>query len=115
MIMLRYAEIQEDSPTDARDRERQLFDRSIELLDQAAREGKNSFARVEAIHFTGRLWTMLLEDLASNDNALPKELRASLISIGMWILREADAIRKGESDNIDGLLEITRIIRGGVA
>ena len=57
---------------------------------------------------------MLLEDLASNDNALPKELRASLISIGIWILREADAIRKGDSENIDGLLDITKIIRGGV-
>ena len=35
MIMLRYAEIEEDSPTDARERERQLFDRSIELLTKA--------------------------------------------------------------------------------
>ena len=114
MIMLRYAEIEEDSPTDARDRERQLFDRSIELLTKAKDEGAKSFACVEAIHFTIRLWSMLLEDLASEDNALSKELRANLISIGIWILREADAIRKGESDNIAGLLDITQIIRGGV-
>jgi flagellar protein FlaF len=114
MIMLRYAEIEEDSPADARERERELFDQSIELLTKALQEGPSSFVRIEAIHFTIRLWTMLLEDLASNDNALPKELRASLISIGIWILREADAIRKGDSDNIDGLLDITKIIRGGV-
>ena len=112
--MLRYAEIEEDSPADARERERQLFDRSIELLTRAETEGVKSFVSVEAIHFTIRLWTMLLEDLASNDNALPKELRANLISIGIWILREADAIRKGDSENIAGLLEITKIIRGGV-
>ena len=46
--------------------------------------------------------------------ALPKELRANLISIGIWILRETDKIRKGESDNIAGILEISKIIRGGL-
>ncbi|QKV19624.1 flagellar biosynthesis regulator FlaF [Oricola thermophila] len=114
MIKLRYAEIEEDAPDQARDRERQLFDRSIELLTRASEAGVKSFACVEAIHFTIRLWTALMEDLASDDNALPKELRASLISIGIWVLREAEAIRKGESENIDGLLEIAKIIRGGV-
>lgn len=114
MIKLRYAEIEEDSPADARERERQLLDQSLELLTKANAEGPNSFARVEAIHFTIRLWSMLLEDLASPDNALPKELRANLISIGIWILREADKVRKNESDNIAGILDITKIIRGGM-
>jgi flagellar protein FlaF len=112
--MLRYAEIEEDSPTDARDRERQLLDRSIELMRLAAEKGPNSFEAVEAVHFAIRLWSMLLEDLASEENALPKELRASLISIGIWILREADAIRKGESENFAGILDITKIIRDGM-
>ena len=114
MIMLRYAEIEEDSPADARDRERQLLDRSIELLKKAAEKGPKSFESVEAIHFTIRLWSMLLEDLASNENALPKELRASLISIGIWILRESDAIRQGQSENFAGILDISQIIRDGV-
>lgn len=114
MILLRYAEIQEDSPTDARDRERQLFDQSVALLSKAAEDGVKSFACVEAVHFTVRLWTTLLEDLANPDNALPKELRASLISIGIWILRESDKIRKGESENISGVLDITKIIRDGL-
>lgn len=114
MITLRYAEIEEDSPADARERERQLLDQSIELLAKADAEGPKSFARVDALHFTIRLWSTLLEDLASQDNALPKELRANLISIGIWILRETDKIRKGESDNIAGILEISKIIRGGL-
>ncbi len=114
MITLRYAEIQEDSPTDQRDRERELFDRSVELLTKALEDGVKSFACVEAVHFTIRLWTTLLDDLAAPDNALPKELRASLISIGIWVLRESDAIRKGESENISGVLDITKIIRDGL-
>lgn len=114
MITLRYAEIEEDSPADARDRERQLLDRSIELWTKAQADGSTSFAAIEAVHFAIRLWSMLLEDLANSDNALSNELRASLISIGIWILRESDAIRQGESENISGILEITRIIRDGV-
>lgn len=114
MIMLRYAEIEEDSPADARERERQLLDQSIDLLTRAVEEGPKSFVRVDAIHFTIRLWSALLEDLASPDNALPKELRANLISIGIWILREADKVRKGESDNVSGILDIIKIIRGGM-
>jgi len=114
MIMLRYAEIEEDSPADARDRERQLLDQSIELLTKAEAEGPKSFARVDAVHYTIRLWSALLEDLASSENALPKELRANLISIGIWILRESDKVRKGGSDNIAGILEISKIIRDGL-
>ena len=114
MIMLRYAEIQEDSPSDARDRERDLFEQAVSLLTKAAGEGAKSIACVEAIHFTVRLWTTLLEDLANPDNALPKELRANLISIGIWVLRESDKIRKGESTNISGVLDITKIIRDGL-
>lgn len=114
MIMLRYAEIEEDSPSDARSRERELMDRSLDLWERAEAEGPNSLSQVEAIHFTIRLWSSLMEDLASEDNALTKELRASLISIGIWILRETEAIRQGTSRNIKGIRDITKMIRDGL-
>ena len=47
-------------------------------------------------------------------NALPKELRANLISIGLWLLREAEDVRQGRSDNFDGLIEVSQIIRDGI-
>ena len=31
---------------------------------------------------------------------MPKELRANLISIGIWVLKEADAIRLGRVESI---------------
>jgi flagellar protein FlaF len=69
---------------------------------------------IEAIHFLNRVWTSLVEDLGSPDNALPKELRANLISIGLWLLREAEDLRQGRSDNFDGLIEVSEIIRDGI-
>ena len=44
----------------------------------------------------------------------PKELRANLISIGLWLLREAEEVRQGRSDNFEGLIEVSQIIRDGI-
>lgn len=114
MFQLRYAEIEDDSVADARDRERTLIQRSIDLLGTANDQGRGSFAASEAILFVVRLWSSFLEDLADDNNELPEELRANLISIGIWILKEAEAIRQEQSENFDGLIEISEIIRDGI-
>lgn len=114
MYQFSYADIQADAVADAKDRERQLLDRSIDLLVAAKETGANSMQAVEAIYFLNRVWSSFLEDLGSPDNELPKELRANLISIGLWLLREAETIRQGNSDNFDGLIEVSQIIRDGI-
>lgn len=114
MYRMSYAETEIDSVADARDRERQLMDRSIELLEEARAAGANSFAATEAIHFLNRVWSSFIDDLGNPDNALPRELRASLISIGLWLLRESEAVRQGETDSFDGLIEVSQIIRDGI-
>ncbi|WP_315925438.1 flagellar biosynthesis regulator FlaF [Mesorhizobium sp. SP-1A] len=114
MYQFSYADIQTDSVADAKDRERQLLSRSIEMLTSASAAGHRSMEAVEALHFTNRLWTNLLDDLGSDENVLPKELRANLISIGLWVLREAEDIRQGRTGNFEGLIEISQIIRDGI-
>ena len=114
MYQFSYADIQTDSVADARDRERQLLARSVDMLTAAAAAGRDSMEAVEALHFTNRVWTALIEDLGSSDNALPKELRANLISIGLWLLREAEDIRQGRTENFEGLIEVSQIIRDGI-
>jgi len=114
MYQFSYADIQTDSVADAKDRERQLLTRSIDLLSVAHSHGKESLEAVEAIHFLNRVWTSFVEDLGSPDNELPMELRANLISIGLWLLREAEEVRQGRSDNFEGLIEVSQIIRDGI-
>jgi len=114
MYQFSYADIQTDSVADAKDRERQLLSRSIDLLTAAATAGSDSMEAIEALHFTNRVWTTFVEDLGSSDNALPKELRANLISIGLWLLRETEDIRQGRTDNFEGLIEVSQIIRDGI-
>lgn len=114
MYQFSYADIQSDSVADAKDREKQLLNRSIDLLAAASNVGVGSLEAIQALHFTNRLWTTFIEDLGSADNALPKELRANLISIGLWLLRETEEVRQGRSNNFEGLIEVSQIIRDGI-
>jgi len=114
MYQFSYADIQDDSVADAKDREKQLLSRSIDLLVEAKATGVGSRQAVEAIYFLNRLWTVFIEDLGNQENALPRELRANLISIGLWLLREAEEVRTGRSDNFEGLIEVSQIIRDGI-
>ena len=108
-----YTEILEDAPADARERERQAIERSIELLN-AARMGPASREANEALHYLDRLWSLLLDDLANAENRLPKELRASLISIGIWILREIEDLRSQRTQSFKGLIDVREIICKGL-
>jgi flagellar biosynthesis activator protein FlaF len=114
MYQFSYAEVQTDSVADAKDRERQLLSRSIDLLVDARDKGTKSIEATRAIYFLNRVWTTFVEDLGSEDNELPQELRANLISIGLWLLREAEEVRQGRSDNFEGLIEVSQIIRDGI-
>lgn len=114
MYQFSYAEVQQDDVTEAKGRERQLLDRSIVLLDEAARQGPGSRAAIEALHLVRQVWVRFVEDLGSSANELDPELRANLISVALWILKEAEKIRRGESRNFAGISEVTGIIRDGL-
>jgi len=114
MYQFSYAEMVEDGAESARDLERRAVGRAVELLTAAKQKGRQSREAIEAIYYVRRLWTYLIEDLGKAENDLPETLRADLISIGLWVMREAEAIRRETSDNFDGLIEINSIIREGL-
>ena len=114
MYQFSYAEILEDDPRHARETERHALDHAVKLLRVAEGRGTQSREAVEALLFLRRVWTIMLDDLASPDNGLPESLRASLISIGIWVMKEADLIRADKSDNFAGLIEINQSIRDGL-
>jgi flagellar biosynthesis activator protein FlaF len=114
MYQFPYAEVLDEDPQSARERERRAIEHSIELLRAAEKSGARSREATEAIVFVTRLWAMLVEDLAKPDNDLPKQLRADMISIGVWIMREAELIRQEKSDNFKGIIEVSTAIGEGL-
>lgn len=114
MYQFSYNEIMEDGVADAKERERQVLERSMDLLAKARDAGRYGRESIEAIYYTRRVWIRFVEDLKQPDNQLGMELRANLISIALWILRECDRIRQRESENYQGIIDVATIIRDGL-
>lgn len=114
MYKFYYGEVLDEAPKQARDNERGALERSIELLTIADQKGPRSIEAVEALHFVRRLWGIFIEDLARADNGLPQKLRADLVSVGLWVMREAEEIRQGRSKDFKGLIDVSRTISEGL-
>jgi flagellar biosynthesis activator protein FlaF len=115
MYKMKYSDIQSDDQSEARERERIAFDHSIALMERASREDATPVDAAKAIGFTTKLWAVLIEDLIAPHNGLPKELRAQIISIGLWIMREIERIRLEESKDYGDLLAVSRSLRDGLS
>ena len=114
MYRFSYAEVLEETPQTARERERLALQHSIDLLKIAGEKGPSSREAIDAIYFVRRVWAFLIEDLAKPENDLPAQLRADLISVGLWILKEAEQVRLGNSTNFKGLMEVSQLIADGL-
>lgn len=114
MYQFSYVETLDEDSSNGRQRERDAIAHSIDMLQAGEAAGTRSRETIEALLFTRRLWSVLIEDLANTNNDLADSLRADLISIGLWIMRECEHIRTGRSDNFKGLVDISRIILEGL-
>jgi flagellar protein FlaF len=114
MYKFYYNEVLDESPKEAREQERTALDRTIAMLQDAEQKGTSSREAIEAIFYVRKLWGIFIEDLAKGDNGLPPKLRADLVSIGLWVMRETEEIRQGRSKNFAGLIEVSRTISEGL-
>jgi len=107
-----YETVVEDSGYEARGRERQALSLGIDRLERLQKEQRfNMEDQVQSLLYVRRLWTIFIEDLAHPENGLPEQLRADIISIGLWVVKEADRLREEKSNDVMQLLEINRLIR----
>lgn len=114
MGALAYNQILGDSPDEAKEKEKAAFDHAIALLRDVSDGACDARQKIDALLFVERLWSILLEDLSSPGNSLPNELKAKLISIGIWIMKEVVALRQGVSKDFATLIEINQVIRDGL-
>jgi len=110
-----YLAVAEDDFAQARANEWRALDQAVTLLEAARPTGAASNETIAAVLFLKRLWTLLIQDLGSDENALPQALRASLISIGLFALRQGELLRLGQSDDFDSVIDINKMIRDSLA
>lgn len=109
-----YAECSALSSELSRNHEWSALDQVVTGLKQAKECGVSSAEGVKALHNTMMLWSFLLEDLSDHNNELPEQLRADLISIGIYVVKQVGRIREEGLSDIDGLIDINTTIRDGL-
>lgn len=114
MFAQSYENIIAESTDNAKQKEREAFDHAIELLVKSQDPAASSMDLIDALRFLEQLWTILMEDLAEPDNSLSQEVKAQLISIGIWMMKEIVALRLGQSSDLNTLIEVNQIIRNGL-
>jgi flagellar protein FlaF len=106
-----YDTVVDDSSNEARGRERQALSIGIDRLERLQQGFFSNEDQVESLLYVRRLWAIFIEDLSHPDNGLPDKLRADIISIGLWIVKEADRLREEKSNDVVQLIEVNCMIR----
>jgi flagellar protein FlaF len=98
-----------------RETEYRLFAQVTLALMEASKADPNDFAgRIDALDWNRRMWTVLADACASTDNRLPAPLRASIISLSLWVSRHTSAVMRRQ-EHIEPLIEVNRLIMQGLA
>lgn len=106
-----YAETMDDICADERLNELEAMNIVLRKLETAREKGPKSREGIEALFYNRRLWGYFLENLIDDDNALSESLRAQLISIGIWMIKETERLRQADGGGFDALIQINTIIR----
>ncbi|MEM6683489.1 MAG: flagellar biosynthesis regulator FlaF [Pseudomonadota bacterium] len=83
----------------------------IELRDMP---GATPRQKMDALDWNRRMWSTLSSDCGAPGNKLPKELRAQIISLGLWVSKYTTDVARGNAD-IDALIDVNSAIMEGLA
>src|ERR1700732_2278341 len=87
---------------------------TMALMEAAKADPSDVAARIDALDWNRRVWTVLSDDCANPANGLPASLRASIISLAIWVGRHTSAVIR-RREEIGPLIEGNRLIMQGLA
>jgi flagellar protein FlaF len=87
---------------------------TLALIEAAKTDPTDIAARIDVLDWNRRIWNALSDDCGNPGNGLPKPLRASIISLAIWVARHTSAVIRRQ-EQIEPLIEINRMIMQGLA
>jgi len=99
--------------TSARSIEYHVFAEVTLALEQADAPDAEFAARVSALQRNRALWWNLACDAAGDNNALPVDMRASILGLALWVDRESSRALR-QSVPLGDLVEINRTVMAGL-
>ncbi len=111
MSLAKYKQTQ--ATTNPRQAEYRLFaDITSVLLN--VKDGPRDEDFHNALQWNLRMWLAFQEDVSSDENQLPDELKAGIISLSIWMEKETFKALRGEVE-LDDIIEINRTVMAGLA
>jgi flagellar protein FlaF len=97
-----------------RDTEYRLFGEVTRALMDAAEADPLDFAtRIKALDWNRRLWSALATDCANDSNGLAPQVRASIITLSIWVTKHSSAVMRRE-EGFQPLIDVNRLIMQGL-
>jgi flagellar protein FlaF len=96
---------------DPRAIEHRMLARVTGMLIEGGKRGGRDL--IEACFYNRKLWTIFQADCAHPTNQLPDPVKASLISLSLWVQTYTGQVLSGAS--VDPLVEVNRSIMEGLA
>ena len=98
-----------------RDTEFRLFAQVTRALVEASTTDQSDFkTRIEALDWNRRVWTALASDCGDPANQMARPLRASIISLSLFVNRHSSEVMRGAED-FSTLIDINRMIMQGLS
>lgn len=113
MSLDQYKRVQQVSET-PRQAEYRLFAQITGDMVAARDAGDTGGALAAVLHRNREMWTVFASDCGTKGNALPDTLRASIISLSLWVNKHTSKVILGV-ERIDDLISINRNIMAGLA
>lgn len=95
-----------------RDTEYDAFSRVTSMLRQSL-SSQDRTMQISAASKNNELWTILADDLSHENNALPDNTRANLISLAIFSIRHGHAVIAGKA-TVNALIDINMSIMKGL-
>jgi flagellar protein FlaF len=97
-----------------RETEYRLFAQvTLALMEAAKCEPTDIRGRIDALDWNRRVWSTLGTVCADSDNGLPETLRASIISLSIWVGKHTSQVIR-RTEDIEPLIEVNRMIMQGL-
>jgi len=97
-----------------RDTEYRLFGEVTRALMDASVSDPLDFAtRIKALDWNRRLWSALATDCANDTNGLPEPVRASIVTLSLWVAKHSSAVMRREEE-FEPLIDVNRLIMQGL-
>ncbi|WP_051284347.1 flagellar biosynthesis regulator FlaF [Nisaea denitrificans] len=87
--------------------------KAVENKKGAANDPTKMAQVATALNWNKQVWDVFVEDCGTAGNQLPRDLRAAIVSLGIWVTKETAIALEGEGD-LDSLVAVNRDIMKGL-